>query len=62
MRDGSTPRALAWELRHSVFGTTTDLYRLLVLQLLLVAQDPDGAESRAGGDSRARGPALMSFI
>jgi hypothetical protein len=48
---GSTPRALAWELDRSVFSTTADMYRLLILRLL-----------SAGGDSPARGPAGLSFV
>ncbi len=32
--DGATPRELAWELGGSVFGTTIEIFRLLVLRLL----------------------------
>jgi hypothetical protein len=34
VRHGCTPRDLAWDLGRSVFGTMTDVYRLLVLRLL----------------------------
>jgi hypothetical protein len=34
VRHGCTPRDLAWDLGRSVFGTVTDVYRLLVLRLL----------------------------
>jgi len=34
VRDGATPRGLAWELGRSVFSTTAEVYRLLVLRLL----------------------------
>jgi hypothetical protein len=33
----TTPRALAWALGRSVFGTTTDVYRLMAQHLLLAA-------------------------
>jgi len=46
-----TPRDLAWDLGRSVFGTTIDVYRLLVMRLLSApAQAPE------------RGLALMSFV
>ena len=34
---GCTPRDLAWDLGRSVFGTMTDVYRLLILRLLSAA-------------------------
>jgi hypothetical protein len=40
VRPGTTPRALAWELRRSVFSTTAEVYRLLVLRLLSAAGQP----------------------
>jgi len=40
VRPGTTPRALAWELRRSVFSTTAEVYRLLVLRLLSAAGHP----------------------
>ena len=60
--DGATPRALAWALHRSVFGTTTDVYRLLALDLLSVAGRPGRLGSQASGEAGARGPALLSFI
>lgn len=48
---GSTPRNLAWELGRSVFGTTIDGYKLLVLRLL-----------SAAGDVPEPGLAAMSFV
>ena len=54
VRPGTTPRALAWELRRSVFSTTAEVYRLLVLRLLSAAGQ--------GGRPAAGGPALISFI
>jgi hypothetical protein len=40
VRPGTTPRDLAWELRRSVFATTTDVHRLVGLGLLSVG-DPN---------------------
>jgi hypothetical protein len=40
VRDGATARALAWELRRSVFGMTIDVYRLLRLRLLAAVDYP----------------------
>jgi hypothetical protein len=48
---GSTPRNLAWELGRSVFCTVVDVYRLLVLRLLLAA-----------GQVPENGLAVMSFV
>jgi hypothetical protein len=45
-----TPRDLAWDLGRSVFGTTIDVYRLVVMRLL-----------SAPGQAPERGLALMSF-
>jgi hypothetical protein len=58
VRDGSTPRALAWELGRSVFGTTLEVYRLLALRLLSSA---DHRAHRNGQEPRY-GPATMSFV
>ena len=58
VRDGSTPRALAWELGRSVFGTTLEVYRLLALRLLASA---DHRAHRNGQEPRY-GPATMSFV
>jgi hypothetical protein len=48
---GATPRDLAWGLGRSVFGTTTDVYRLLALRLL-----------SASGEVAERDLAVMSFV
>ena len=40
VKDGTTPRDLAWELNGSVFGTTAEVSRLLALRLLSVAGYP----------------------
>jgi hypothetical protein len=40
IRDGSTPRGLAWELGRSVFGTTAEVYRLLTLRLVTAGHGP----------------------
>ena len=56
VKDGTTPRDLAWELSRSVFGTTAEVSRLLALRLLSVAGHP------APGGETGRGPALLSFI
>jgi len=37
--DKATPRELAWEAGHSVFSTTIEVFRLLVLKLLVSASD-----------------------
>jgi hypothetical protein len=58
VRDGSTPRALAWELSRSVFGTTLEVYRLLALRLLSSA----GHRPQPGGQEPRYGPATMSFV
>ena len=51
VRHGCTPRDLAWDLGRSVFATTTDVYRLLVLRLL-----------SAAGEVPERGLAATSFV
>ena len=48
---GCTPRDLAWNLGRSVFGTTIDVYRLLVMRLL-----------SAPGEAPERSLAVMSFV
>lgn len=48
---GSTPRNLAFDLGRSVFCTVTDVYRLLVLRLLMAA-----------GQVPELGLAVMSFV
>jgi Domain of unknown function (DUF4388) len=49
VRPRSTPRELAWALRRSVFGTTVDVHRLVLLGLLRSAdrrvQEPSQAAS-----------------
>ncbi len=47
VRPRSTPRDLAWALRRSVFGTTVDVHRLLLLGLLRAADQPAHATRRA---------------
>jgi hypothetical protein len=61
VRDGSTPRALAWELRRSVFGTTVDAYRLLALGVLAAVDYPVPHGSRTLREPPPRGAAAMSF-
>jgi hypothetical protein len=39
----TTPRALAWAIGRSVFGTTTEVYQLVSLHLLLVADQVGSA-------------------
>jgi Domain of unknown function (DUF4388) len=58
VRDGSTPRALAWELGRSVFGTTLEVYRLLALRLLSSAHH----RAHRNGQEPHYGPATMSFV
>jgi hypothetical protein len=61
VRDGATPRELAWELGRSVFGTTAEVYRLLTLRLLAAAGQPAETGAGTGPGGREPGPAL-SFI
>jgi hypothetical protein len=58
VRDGSTPRSLAWELGNSVFGTTLEIHRLLALRLLSSA----GQRPHRNGRDPGYGPATMSFV
>ena len=58
VRDGSTPRSLAWELGRSVFGTTLEIYRLLALRLLSSAAQ----RGHRNGRDPDYGPAPMSFV
>lgn len=62
VRPGTTPRALAWELRRSVFSTTAEVYRLLVLRLLSAAGHPARAAAAEPGPAGGHAPALISFI
>jgi len=57
--DGTTPRALAMALGHSVFGTTIETYRLLALGLLAVPGHPP---ARVGGPAGRRPGDVMSFM
>jgi hypothetical protein len=58
----STPRGLAWELNRSVFGTTTEIYRLLALRLLAVVTHPASGGTGALTGIPERGPAVLSFV
>jgi hypothetical protein len=60
--DGSTARALAWELRRSVFGMTVDVYRLMVLRLLSAADYPARPGMRPLRELPERGGPPLSFI
>jgi hypothetical protein len=76
VRDGSTPRSLAWELGRSVFGTTLEIYRLLALRLLSAGgqrphrngrdpgydRDLDYGRDPGRGRDPDYGPATMSFV
>jgi hypothetical protein len=53
VRPRSTARDLAWALRRSVFGTTVDVHRLMLLGLLRTADGP----SRAPGQNASQKPA-----
>lgn len=60
---GTTPRELAFALGRSVFGTTAEVYRLMALRLLSVADDPgQGSQGRASIAAPDRGPMAVSFI
>ena len=62
VRDGATPRGLAWELGRSVFSTTAEVYRLLVLRLLSAAAYPAAYPGPDGEHVTERNPAILSFI
>jgi hypothetical protein len=62
VKDGTTPRDLAWELSRSVFGTTAEVFRLLVLRLLSVTGYPTPGTSPGASPLTAASPALLSFI
>jgi hypothetical protein len=59
IRPGSTPRDLAWDLSRSVFGTTAEVYRLLVRGLVSVAGDPAPVRDDPPGQ---RALASLSFL
>jgi hypothetical protein len=61
IRDGATPRALAWELRRSVFGTTIDVYRLIALRLLSAAGETPRSQPPALRVPPPRGLLTLSF-
>jgi len=46
--DGRTPRGLAVELGRSVFATTVEIYRLIMLGLLAVPGNPSAGTARPG--------------
>jgi hypothetical protein len=60
--DGSTARALAWELRRSVFGMTIDVYRLMALHLLCAVDYPARPGRRPLREFPERGVLPVSFI
>jgi hypothetical protein len=60
--DGSSARALAWELRRSVFGMTIEVYRLMALRLLAAAANPAGPGTRPLRELPERGVLTMAFI
>ena len=62
VRHGLTPRDLAWDLGRSVFGTTTDIYRLIALRLLSAAGHPARADGNPSGEIPGPGLANMSFV
>jgi len=66
VRGGATPRGLAMELCRGVFGTTIEVYRLIVLGLLSAPTPPTlpGPPTHPGpsGQRKPNGPAAMSFI
>ncbi len=62
MGDGSTPRDLAWELDHSVFGTTVEVFRLISLRLLSVAGLAASETPRAADAPSGRRHDTMSFL
>jgi hypothetical protein len=62
VRHGLAPRDLAWDLGRSVFGTTTEIYRLIALRLLSAAGHPARADGNRSGEIPGPGPANMSFV
>jgi hypothetical protein len=59
---GSTARALAWELRRSVFGMTMDVYRLMALHLLSAVDYPARPGKRPIREFPERSVLPVSFI
>jgi len=62
VRDEATPRDLAWELGRSVFGTTAEVYRLIVLRLLSAAGTRAAPPGGQPGQPGEPNPAVLSFI
>jgi len=60
--DGSTARALAWELRRSVFGMTVGVYRLMALHLLSAVDYPARPGQRPIREFPERSVLPVSFI
>jgi hypothetical protein len=60
LNDPAPPRAVAHELGHSVFGTTIEVFRMVVMGLVSVAGTPAGPAGGAGGADSTR-PAI-SFV
>jgi hypothetical protein len=59
----TTPRDLAFALGRSVFGATSEVYRLMALRLLSGAHGQgQGSENRASTKAPDRGPMTVSFI
>jgi hypothetical protein len=58
--DQSTPRSLAFELQRSVFGTVLEVFRLVSLGLLTVADDPDPPAGQVPGQAFRRD--AVSFV
>jgi hypothetical protein len=54
IRPRATPRELAWALRRSVFGTTVDVHRLMLLGLLRTADRPVQVPAQATAAKPAR--------
>ena len=60
---GITARGLAFELGRGVFGTTAEVYRLMALRLLIVADDPgQGSQDPVARGGLDREPMAVSFI
>ena len=60
--DQSTPRTLAFDLGRSVFSTTIEVFRLLVLRLLSVSDAPVQPASQVADGAPDRMRLAVSFI